>query len=156
VSDLPTYALAATVYAERDGEILLLKRAEGSALAGQWYVPGGAAEAGETPEEAARRELLEESGLTIDGELELVGVYLMWAYGRDFLNVSYRGRAVGEVTVSAEHTGARWVDPRRMRATLTDEFIADLGRGDERVARLVANVRDDLDRYLRAAGAGGA
>jgi 8-oxo-dGTP diphosphatase len=154
VSDVPLYALAATVYAERDGEILLLKRAEGSALAGQWYLPGGGAEAGETPEEAARRELLEESGLTIDGELELVGVYLMHAYGREFLNVSYRGRAVGDVAVSAEHTGARWVDPRRMRATLTDEFIADLGRGDERVARLVTNVRDDLDRYLRAIGAG--
>lgn len=135
---IPLYALAATVYAERDGAILLLKRAEGSALAGQWYLPGGAAEAGETPEEAARRELLEQSGLTVGGDLELVGVYL---------NVSDRGTAVGEVAVSAEHTGARWVDPRRMRATLTDELLEALGGGP-----LLRSVRDDLDRYLSLAG----
>ena len=35
------YVLSAVVYAERGDEILLLKRAEGSALAGQWFLPGG-------------------------------------------------------------------------------------------------------------------
>lgn len=44
------YALSAVVYAERDGKILLLKRAPGSALAGQWFLPGGAADDGELPE----------------------------------------------------------------------------------------------------------
>ena len=48
------YMLSAVVYAERDGQILLLKRAEGSALAGQWFLPGGAVDPGERPEEAAR------------------------------------------------------------------------------------------------------
>ena len=33
--DVPMYALSAVVYAERGDEILLLKRAEGTALAGQ-------------------------------------------------------------------------------------------------------------------------
>lgn len=144
--NVPLYALACTVYAERDGQILLLRRAEGSALAGQWYLPGGGADEGESPEACARRELLEESGLTIDGDLEVVGAYLMRAYGHDFVNVSYRGTAAGDVTVSAEHTGARWVDPRRMRSTLTDEFLDGLGGG------WLRNVRDDLDRYLARRG----
>ena len=48
------YALAAVVYAERDGQILLLKRAAGSALAGQWFLPGGAVDPGELPEAAGR------------------------------------------------------------------------------------------------------
>ena len=35
------YGLAGAVYAERDGKILLLKRAGGTASGG-WYIPGGA------------------------------------------------------------------------------------------------------------------
>ena len=149
----PRFALATTVYVERDGQILLLRRATGTAFAGQWFLPGGAVDEGETPEEGARRELLEEAGLTIDGELELVGAYLMEVYGGRSLALSYRGRAAaGEAVTSDEHDGARWVDPREMRATLSDEFITDLSAGNERAATIVRNVRDDLDRYLRRIG----
>ena len=142
------YALAAVVYAERDGKILLLKRS-GGALAGEWFLPGGAVEPGELPEVAARRELVEESGLVIDGELELVGAYPIWIYGGECLQLSYRGAAkTGTVALSEEHDGERWVDPVDMRALLTDELIATMARGNERVAALVLGVRDDLDRYL--------
>jgi 8-oxo-dGTP pyrophosphatase MutT (NUDIX family) len=142
------YGLAAVVYAERDGQILLLKRA-GGALSGQWFLPGGAVEPGELPEVAARRELIEESGLDIDGELELVGAYPIWVYGGDCLQLSYRGAlADGDVVVSDEHDGARWVDPVDMRALLTDEVIDAMAQGNERVAALVHGVRTDLDRYI--------
>jgi 8-oxo-dGTP pyrophosphatase MutT (NUDIX family) len=144
------YALSALVYAERDGKILLLKRAAGTALAGQWYLPGGAADPGEFPEDAARRELFEECGLRIDGELELVGVYPIFVYGNDSLSVSYRGRVLdGEVALSAEHDGAQWVDAADMRVLLTDEVIESIANGDERVRSLVQQIRIDLDRYLR-------
>ncbi|MFK3981537.1 NUDIX hydrolase [Micromonospora sp. NPDC050397] len=36
-----------------------------------WGIPGGQVEPGETPEQAARRELLEETGLRVDGTLDL-------------------------------------------------------------------------------------
>jgi 8-oxo-dGTP diphosphatase len=147
---LPKFALSAVVYAERGDEILLLKRAEGSALAGQWYLPGGAVDPGETPEEAALRELHEEAGLAIDGELELIGCYPMWVYGHDFLQLSYRGRvAEGDVQISNEHEGARWVDPRDMRAFLTEEVMAEISRGDDRIDALLRHISRDLDRYLR-------
>jgi len=42
--------------------VLLVRRAKLPSL-GQWALPGGAQELGETAEEAARRELLEEAGL---------------------------------------------------------------------------------------------
>ena len=146
---LPTYALSCVVYAERDGRILLLRRAVG-ALTGQWYLPGGAVEAGESPEEAARRELREESGLEVEGPLELLHAYRARLYGRDFLQLSYIGATPhGDVVISPEHDGARWADPRETRAVLPDEVIASLAAGDASVADLVGNVRDDLDRYLR-------
>ena len=149
-SYMPTlYALSAVVYAERDGQILLLKRA-GGALSGQYFLPGGAVDPGELPEEAARRELEEESGLTIDGELELIGAYPMWVYGGDWLQLSYRGRvADGDVVISHEHDGDMWVKASDMSAVLTDDVIASIAQGNARVVQLVENIRVDLHRYLR-------
>ncbi len=50
--------------------MLLVRRGSAPAL-GQWSLPGGAQELGETVEEAARRELREETGLTV-GPLTLI------------------------------------------------------------------------------------
>lgn len=44
----------------RDGKILAARRGDGMSLAGMWEFPGGKIEAGETPQEALRRELEEE------------------------------------------------------------------------------------------------
>ncbi|MDQ2935758.1 MAG: NUDIX domain-containing protein [Chloroflexota bacterium] len=58
---------------ERDASILLLRRAVEPGL-GAWDLPAGYLDPGESPEEAARRETFEESGLEVD-LLRLVGVY---------------------------------------------------------------------------------
>jgi ADP-ribose pyrophosphatase YjhB (NUDIX family) len=54
----------------RPGAVLLVRRGR-PPNRGAWSLPGGAQELGETAEEAARRELLEETGLTV-GPLHLV------------------------------------------------------------------------------------
>jgi 8-oxo-dGTP pyrophosphatase MutT (NUDIX family) len=149
------YVLSAVVYAERGDDILLLKRATGSAMAGQWFLPGGVVEPGELPEEGARRELLEEAGVEIDGELELIGLYPMQVYGYDVLQISYRGRVVeGEVVVSHEHDGARWTKAADMRELLSDEVIASMAGDRPQVASLLTHIRIDLDRYLARVGEG--
>ena len=149
--DVPLYALGAVVYVERGDEILLLKRAAGSALAGQWFLPGGAIERGELPEDGARRELREEAGIEIEGELEMIGAYPIHVYGLDMVQLSYRGRVAddAEVVISHEHDGARWVRPQDMRALLSETFIAELANGDARVESILRHVATDLDRYLR-------
>jgi 8-oxo-dGTP pyrophosphatase MutT (NUDIX family) len=144
------YVLSAVVYAERGDEILLLQRAEGSALAGQWFLPGGMVEPGELPEDGARRELREEAGVEIDGELEIVGCYPMHVYGYDTLQISYRGRVAdgADIAISHEHDGARWAKAADMRALLTDEVIEQISQGHDRVVALLHHIRIDLDRYL--------
>jgi 8-oxo-dGTP pyrophosphatase MutT (NUDIX family) len=144
------YALSAVVYAERGDEILLLKRAEGSALAGQWYIPGGMVEHGELPEEGARRELLEESGLEIGGELEIIGCYPMRVYGHDVLQISYRGRVAdgADAVISHEHDGLRWTKASDMRALLSDEVIEKISGGRDDVRSILQHISIDLDRYL--------
>ncbi|MFQ5695041.1 MAG: NUDIX hydrolase [Terriglobia bacterium] len=66
--DRPLVGVGAVVV--RDGCVLLVQRAH-EPLAGQWSLPGGVVEAGETLTEAVRRELLEETGLRVR-VLELV------------------------------------------------------------------------------------
>jgi len=55
----------------RGEEVLLIRRARPPAL-GEWALPGGAQKLGETAEQAARRELAEETGLSV-GALHLAG-----------------------------------------------------------------------------------
>lgn len=59
----PMIGVGAVVW--RDGRVLLVKRAKHPRL-GQWSLPGGLQEVGETVFAAARRELREETGLEIE------------------------------------------------------------------------------------------
>lgn len=57
--------VAVGVLIDPDGRFLLTSRPQGKVYAGYWEFPGGKLEAGETVEQALRRELIEELGITI-------------------------------------------------------------------------------------------
>jgi 8-oxo-dGTP diphosphatase len=63
--DRPIVEVAVGVLVREDGAFLLTSRPEGKVYAGYWEFPGGKLEAGETVEQALRRELHEELGITI-------------------------------------------------------------------------------------------
>lgn len=71
IGHAPLVMTACGVLIENPNGELLLQRRKDSGLLG---LPGGAMEPGETFEEAARREVREETGLLV-GELKLVGIY---------------------------------------------------------------------------------
>lgn len=74
----PALSMAVVV---ADGKLLMIRRREreGDLL---WALPGGAIEAGETPEEAAVRETLEETGLKVEAT-SLIGQRIHPKTGRD-------------------------------------------------------------------------
>ncbi len=63
--DRPEVAVAVGVLIRPDGDFLLTSRPPGKVYAGYWEFPGGKVEAGESVEQALRRELIEEIGVTI-------------------------------------------------------------------------------------------
>ena len=65
-ADRPVVDVAVGVLIRANGDFLLTSRPAGKVYEGYWEFPGGKLEAGETVEQALRRELHEEIGITID------------------------------------------------------------------------------------------
>lgn len=63
MSTTPEVCIGAVVF-DDDGRLLLIERGRGAAV-GQWSIPGGRVEPGETLEAAVEREVLEETGLAV-------------------------------------------------------------------------------------------
>ncbi len=86
--------VGAGVLVEENGKILLAKRAVPPER-GKWGLPAGFMEWDETPEETAKRECFEETGL----EVEIEGLFGIFHYRDDFrgpgIIIIYRARRVG-------------------------------------------------------------
>ena len=63
---MASYDVALVLLVDGSGAVLMQHRDEHAPVSpNQWSLPGGHLEPGETPEQAAHRELLEETGLTV-------------------------------------------------------------------------------------------
>jgi len=86
---------AAVIALTDDNRVLLVKRAVDPAM-GDWCLPGGFMEIGETPQQAAVRECLEETGYRVDpAALKLVDVFYYEDYRGSGVLIMYRGRIAG-------------------------------------------------------------
>lgn len=93
--------------------VLLVKRGH-PPLAGEWSIPGGVLEVGETLREAAVREASEETGLTVEPS-ELLGVYDRILRDADertlyhYVLIDFLCRRVaGEAEASGDAAEVRW------------------------------------------------
>ena len=112
----PKLGVSASVW--RDGKVLLVQRAKPPV--GIWAFPGGHVEPGERLEEAAARELFEETGMTAQfrGLLGLYDVIRRNEAGLvsvHYVIASYLGVAGPEEPIAASDAAAvTWADPDRL------------------------------------------
>lgn len=71
----PQALIAACVFMlDEHDRVLLLRYGPGQPWSGRWWLPGGMLDHGEDPRTAARREMLEETGITLGSEPRLIGI----------------------------------------------------------------------------------
>jgi len=95
------------------GKVLILKRAQSAYADGAWCLPGGKVDYGETVEQAAAKELREETSLTCET--------LRFLFYQDNLparpgamhciNLYVECRVAGHVVTNPESTAASWIGP---------------------------------------------
>jgi 8-oxo-dGTP pyrophosphatase MutT (NUDIX family) len=93
-----------------DGRILLLKRSDKTPRAHGWDFAGGGVDAGEDPSDAAVRESLEETGLSIDSSDILTTTHGRMDDG-EYVMIGYAAHAQNtKITISWEHEAYEWMD----------------------------------------------
>ena len=125
----PFLAASAVIY--RDGRILLVRRARAPGR-DLFSLPGGVVEAGETLADAVTREVLEETGLTVEpvalaGHREVIMRDAAGRVERHFVILPFACHwRAGEVAPSDEVAEAIWVAPDDIANLKTTSGLAEI------------------------------
>ena len=108
--------VAACALIDRDGRVLLARRAQSASMAGLWEFPGGKLQDRETPEEALVRELDEELSVKTEGACLAPIAFASHDHG-DFhlLMPLYVCRKWSGTVKGAEGQELKWIRPARLR-----------------------------------------
>ena len=122
---------AGAVVVDRSGRVLLVRRGH-PPRAGEWSLPGGHVEPGETPEDAAVREVLEETAVAARLVCGL-GVVSVEGEGRTYAIHEHLLVPLDEMPrpqAGDDAADARWIDPRDVDALgVRDATRAVLAQG---------------------------
>jgi len=139
---------AVGLYVVKDGKVLLVRRGNEPGK-GKWSLPGGRIRFGERSEEAALREMREETGLEVRLRRVVDVVDVFWRSERGellehFVIVDFEAEVIGgELRPADDALDARWFSPEELkglemtestRRFLEEHFLgrAERGSGSER------------------------
>jgi 8-oxo-dGTP diphosphatase len=107
------YVVAVAALLIREGKVLAMRRAvTKDAGAGLWETLSGRVPLGEEPFESVKREILEESSLTVQVEPKPFTAYQATRKDLPMIVIVYRAHYVsGEVVLSEEHDAYAWLSP---------------------------------------------
>ena len=109
----------AHVFVVRDELILVLQQSGGNRW---WEFPGGDLEPGEDPNDAAVREVFEESGLRIASPVLLRTWTYHGRHGEQIASYAYAADApIGDVRLSGEHSAFKWMSVDAYAETYCNE-----------------------------------
>jgi 8-oxo-dGTP diphosphatase len=113
------------VVTDGHGRLLLIKRGHEPG-AGLWSLPGGRIEPGETDAEALVREMLEETGLTVEPG-RLLGRVQRPGAGGDVIDIRDYAATVtgGTLRAGDDAADARWVRTEDLGALATTEGLVE-------------------------------
>lgn len=127
---------AGVVYVTPSGDVLLLRRSpdEGN-YGGHWGLPGGGGEEGETPEQTARRESLEEMGAGVpEGSLRPLN-RVKTPTGMIFHTFAQAVDKPFAPALDAEHTGYCWASldmlPKPLHPSVANDLGAHIGAAED-------------------------
>lgn len=110
----------------QDNKVLLVRRGR-APFAGAWSLPGGKIEGSESPREAARRELKEETGIEADVEGVLDRVTVAAPGDKTYRLTVFYGRLVGgALKAGGDALTAEWVHLDEVEARPLTEGTAQL------------------------------
>jgi len=125
----PIVAVSAAIV--REGRALIVRRARAPAH-GVYTLPGGVVEIGETLRDAVRREVMEETGLTIEpvalaGYRERIARDANGSVEQHFVILPFAARWIaGEPVLNEELAEARWLVPSELAGLTTTEGLAEI------------------------------
>lgn len=118
-ADFTSAIEVAGCFCEWQGRILLLKRHENSSQGGTWGLPSGKFEKGETPKQAALREVHEETAIQLEpAKLQEIGTlyiklpHISYSYHMFHCVLSQPPNINLELK---EHTAYEWIDPNEAK-----------------------------------------
>lgn len=97
----------------KNGEILFIKRSENDTHPGVWELPGGGVDFGEDPKGSIKREVREETGISVEVK-NPVKVFSTTSDdgNKQTIRIVYRckpNKALGEIILSHEHSAYKWI-----------------------------------------------
>lgn len=110
--------VTASVLVRRDADFLILKRSDDEKfLPGYFDLPGGKVELGEDPWVAARREVLEETGI----DVKLLAIHDVWHYysqynqvATQFVQLEFVGQYVGGQSRTTDAGVSQWIEEKQI------------------------------------------